>query len=99
MLRSRHLLRLGITRKRRAGVVIFGVNYRILLRDSFRRAERVPRKHAEKLRGGRAATIKREPLYGRHRGEHRAPSDEYERIRMYIQRNYVIVSQNRGLRD
>lgn len=43
--------------------------------------------------------IKRELLYGSHRDGEHASTDECEHDRLYIQRNYVIVSQNRGLRD
>lgn len=43
--------------------------------------------------------IKRELLYGSHRDGEHTSTDECEHDRLYIQRNYVIVSQNRGLRD
>lgn len=48
---------------------------------------------------GEIRVIKRKLLHGRHRDGEHAPADECEHDCLYIQRNYVIVSQNRGLRD
>lgn len=48
---------------------------------------------------GEIRVIKRKLLHGRHGSSEHAPADECEHDCLYIQRNYVIVSQNRGLRD
>lgn len=48
---------------------------------------------------GEIRVIKRKLLHGKHRSGEHAPTDECEHDCLYIQRNYVIVSQNRGLQD